>query len=54
MTMKSRFIFRQDEEKADDNVITRQYLLKSEALMDYYCKEVTIRQQSKNCRRQSG
>ena len=26
------------KEKADDNVITRQYLLKSEALMDYYCK----------------
>ncbi len=26
------------KEKADTNVITRQYLLKSEALMDYYCK----------------
>ena len=26
------------KEKADANVITRQYLLKSEALMDYYCK----------------
>lgn len=28
------------KEKADDNLITRQYVMKAEALLDYYCKRI--------------
>lgn len=42
------------KEKADDNLITKQYVLKAEALLDYYCKrsdgEETIKKLEKAIR----
>jgi len=35
---KADKILEELKEKADDNLITRQYVLKAEALLDYYCK----------------
>lgn len=44
---KADLYFKKIKEKADENVFTKQYILKAEALIDYYCKrsngEDTIR-----------